>query len=301
MSVPPISNVDLKLLRVFMTVVRSGGFSLAQAELNVSQATISIHIKSLETRLGLILCQRGRAGFSLTEDGQRTYQAACALFNHLDDFRCQVLGEEKLVGELQIAVIDNTIAHPSFKLSETIRQFGELNHEVHITVYVAAPNRLEQMVLSGEAHLGIGFFPRQLSQLDYHPAFISNMEMYCSNEHTLFDKDNSTIKISDIEEAEHAQRGYVSIDQIPGNHKPFNFTARAHHVEGLAHLVLSGQYLAFLPNHYAEPLIAIGLLKSIRPDIYAYQSKYEIIRRKSSVETPAASKFYELLKASCIL
>jgi len=47
MSVPSISNVDLKLLRVFMTVARSGGFSLAQTELNVSQATISIHIKNL--------------------------------------------------------------------------------------------------------------------------------------------------------------------------------------------------------------------------------------------------------------
>jgi len=301
MTVPPISNVDLKLLRVFMAVVRSGGFSLAQAELNVSQATISIHIKSLETRLGLILCQRGRAGFTLTEDGQRTYQAACALFNHLDDFRSQVLGEEKLVGELQVAVIDNTISHPTFKLSESIRQFGELNHEVHVTVFVAAPNRLEQMVLSGEAHMGIGFFPRKLSQLDYHQAFMSDMEMYCGREHALFEKDNSQINISDIEEAEHAQRGYVSIDQTPDNHKPFNFTARAHHVEGLAHLVLSGQYLAFLPKHYALPLVDMGLLKSIRPDIYAYQSTYEIIRRKSSVDTPAASKFYELLKANCIL
>jgi LysR family transcriptional regulator, transcriptional activator for bauABCD operon len=136
-SVPSLSNIDLKLLRVFMTVARSGGFSLAQTDLNVSQATISIHIKNLETRLGLTLCQRGRSGFALTEDGQRVYDAANALFNHLEDFQSIVLGHEKLVGELQIGIIDNAIFHPSFKLSEAIQKFGEIAHHVDISVHVA--------------------------------------------------------------------------------------------------------------------------------------------------------------------
>ena len=35
-----VHDVDLRLLRVFDAVVRSGGFSAAQAELNVGQSTI---------------------------------------------------------------------------------------------------------------------------------------------------------------------------------------------------------------------------------------------------------------------
>src|SRR5687768_3987893 len=120
MTVQAISNVDLKLLSVFRTVARSGGFSLAQTAWKVSQATISIHIKNLETRLGLTLCQRGRGGFALTEDGQRVYDASNALFNHIEDFRSLVLGFERLVGELQIAVIDNAVHHPTFQLGNII-------------------------------------------------------------------------------------------------------------------------------------------------------------------------------------
>lgn len=295
MSVPSISNVDLKLLSVFRTVARSGGFSLAQTALNVSQATISIHIKNLETRLGLTLCQRGRSGFALTEDGQRVYDASNALFNHIEDFRSLVLGYERLVGELQIAVIDNSVHHPTFQLGRVIRAFGMLDHNVDITVHVAPPNQLEQMVLSSQAHVGIGFFPRRLSQLEYDPAFTAQMELYCGSGHPLFHVPERELSPGLISQCSHAQRGYVSYDQLPENEKHFRFAARAQAIEGLAHLILSGQYLAFLPVHYAQNWVSRGEMRSLLPSEYAYASQYEIIRRKSAARTPAEKKFFELL------
>ncbi|USG61004.1 LysR family transcriptional regulator [Sneathiella marina] len=296
MPLPSVSNVDLKLLSVFRAVAQSGGFSLAQTELNVSQATISIHIKNLETRLGLTLCQRGRGGFALTEDGQRVYDASNALFNHLEDFRSLVLGYEKLVGELQIAIIDNTVNHPTFQVGHVIREFGKLDHNVDITVHVAPPNQLEQMVLSSQAHIAIGFFPRRLTQLEYEPAFTSNMELYCGKYHPLFEAPEQNLTPEDVAQFDHAQRGYVSFDQLPENERPFKFTARAQTIEGLAHLILSGQYLAFLPVHYASHWISEGLMRSVLPQEYRYNSQYEMIRRKSAARTPAEKKFYELLR-----
>ena len=44
--------MDLRLLRIFSVVVKCGGFTAAQAELNMSQSNISMHISSLEKRLG---------------------------------------------------------------------------------------------------------------------------------------------------------------------------------------------------------------------------------------------------------
>lgn len=297
MALRSISNVDLKLLSVFRTVARCGGFSLAQTELNVSQATISIHIKNLETRLGLVLCQRGRSGFALSEDGQRVYDASNALFSHLEDFKSLVLGYERLVGELQIAIIDNSVFHPDFQLGSVIRTFGELQHSVDITVHIATPNQLEQMVIGGQAHLGIGFFPRRLSQLEYHPVFTSTMELFCGAAHPLFSTPDGELSADIIAQHAHAQRGYVSFDQLPDNEREFNFTARAPNVEGLAHLILSGQYLAFLPVHYARNWIATNQMRSLLPSDYAYCSQYEIIRRKTAARTPAEKKFFELLQA----
>lgn len=296
-----ISNIDLKLLSVFRTVARSGGFSLAQTELNVSQATISIQIKNLETRLGLTLCQRGRSGFALTEDGQRVYDASNALFSHIENFKSLVLGYERLVGELQLAIIDNTVFHPRFQLGRVIDEFGKLAHSVDLTVHVGPPNQLEQMVLSGQAHIGIGFFPRRLSQLEYHPAFESRMELYCGTRHPLFSARDSDLNGDIIAEHAHAQRGYVSFDQMPDSERQFVFAARAQNIEGLAHLVLSGKYLAFLPVHYARNWLADGQMRSLLPDAFGYTSLYEIIRRRSAARTPAEKKFFEILRNPEIL
>ena len=70
MAMIQLETVDLRLLRLFMTIVEAGGFSAAQSELNLSLSTISTHFADLETRLGLRLCRRGRSGFQLTPEGQ---------------------------------------------------------------------------------------------------------------------------------------------------------------------------------------------------------------------------------------
>jgi DNA-binding transcriptional LysR family regulator len=64
-----LSDMDLRLLRVFKVVVDCGGMSAAELELNISLSTISKHIKDLEQRLGLTLCHRGREGFAVTDEG----------------------------------------------------------------------------------------------------------------------------------------------------------------------------------------------------------------------------------------
>lgn len=43
-----VTDLDLRLLRIFACVVKCGGFTAAQAELNMSQSNISMHIASLE-------------------------------------------------------------------------------------------------------------------------------------------------------------------------------------------------------------------------------------------------------------
>ena len=72
----PLHGVDLRLLRIFQAVVRFNGFSAAQEPLGITQATISAHMKQLEGRLGLRLCERGRSGFYLTDYGKNAHRKA---------------------------------------------------------------------------------------------------------------------------------------------------------------------------------------------------------------------------------
>src|SRR5260221_560007 len=64
-----LTDLDLRLIRVFLAIVDAGGVTPAQATLNIGQSTISTQLATLETRLGYRLCERGRGGFPLTARG----------------------------------------------------------------------------------------------------------------------------------------------------------------------------------------------------------------------------------------
>lgn len=74
-----VSDYTLRNLRTFCAVVEHGGYGGAQAIIGAGQSVISTHMRDLETTLGFSLCQRGRAGFALTEKGRRSTarQSAC--------------------------------------------------------------------------------------------------------------------------------------------------------------------------------------------------------------------------------
>jgi DNA-binding transcriptional LysR family regulator len=85
-----VSDLDLRLLRVFRAVVDCGGFAAAELELNIGRSTISRHIKDLEERLGLRLCRRGRGGFALTPEGTQIYQSTLRVLGAISELRSEV-------------------------------------------------------------------------------------------------------------------------------------------------------------------------------------------------------------------
>ena len=47
-----LSDIDLRLIRIFCTIVESNGFAGAQIALNMGQSTLSTHLAALEAKLG---------------------------------------------------------------------------------------------------------------------------------------------------------------------------------------------------------------------------------------------------------
>lgn len=60
---------SLAALRAFEAAARTGGFSAAARELNVTHAAIAQHVRTLETRLGQTLLERTSQGVRATADG----------------------------------------------------------------------------------------------------------------------------------------------------------------------------------------------------------------------------------------
>ena len=60
-----LSDMDIRLLRVFKSVAECGGMAAAELELNIGTSTVSRHIKDLETRL--VTCMATLQGFNAAE------------------------------------------------------------------------------------------------------------------------------------------------------------------------------------------------------------------------------------------
>ncbi len=121
-----VSDIDLRLLRVFRTVVERGGFVQAEAELNVSRAAINLSMSDLEKRLGLRLCRRGRAGFALTDEGRRVYDALVRLLTSVENFRGEVHAiHVRLKGEMAIGLTDNLVTMPHMRVTNAPKALKE--------------------------------------------------------------------------------------------------------------------------------------------------------------------------------
>lgn len=288
-----IANVDLRLLRVFTTIVECNGFSAAQAELNISQSTISNHMIALEERLRSKLCQRGRSGFELTDHGRVVYEAALRLFAALDEFSSETESlHGMLTGGLRIGVVDNTVTDPHSPVAEALRRFSKRPNNVSIKLVVDSPPALQRQVVDRRIDLAIfGFVPR-LPNLRYQNLYTESSALYCGEGHPLFARDEAELSIDMIRDHAFASRSYWCNQDLErvGLAKT---AASVEQMEAQLMLVLSGAYLAFLPMHYAQGWVDSGRLKPILVDETSYAVRFQLATRKGVRTTPTLKAFIQ--------
>jgi DNA-binding transcriptional LysR family regulator len=270
-SVSPLSDVDLRQLRIFRAVVDHNGFTAAQDELGLSRSTISAQMAALETRLGLKLCHRGRSGFSLTEQGQKIYAEAIKCFAALENFRKEVgVMRGGLVGELRIGAVDALVENPKCRLSETLALFNDRVPDVNPTVMVLSPNQLGSALINKQIEIAIVANQPLNAALQLETLFHEEQNLFCSSGHELFHAEPKSVTLERISTLPYARRGYTIATAYNSvfAHPP---TATAYSMEGLAHLVLSGRFVSFLPCQYAERWVERGEMRALRPDLVSFQ------------------------------
>lgn len=72
-------------LTTFVKVVDSGGFAAAARALEMSPSSVTLHVQSIEERLGVRLLNRSTRKVSLTEIGQAYYHRCVQILTELDD------------------------------------------------------------------------------------------------------------------------------------------------------------------------------------------------------------------------
>jgi LysR family transcriptional regulator, transcriptional activator for bauABCD operon len=61
-------------------------------------------------------------------------------------------------------------------------------------------------------------------------------------------------------------------------------------------LILSGQFLGFLPDHYAESFVQKGQMRALEPDVLRYDCQFLAITRRSPQPSRATRSFQACLE-----
>ncbi|MBR9875964.1 MAG: LysR family transcriptional regulator [Vibrionaceae bacterium] len=291
-----VQDVDLRMLRIFVAIVECGGLSAAETRLNIGRSTISSHLSDLELRLGLKLCKRGRSGFEVTEAGRVTYQASLELLQQCEAFAATVASSKnELSGRVTIAMIDTLVNDPRCRVADVISSLKNRSNNLQFDINVCEAREVETSVVNGRSLAGIGVSRHQLRGLDYYPLHNETNYLYCGKGHPLFECKPSEIKTL-LQQAEVITSNYMRDKETRNDALNYQNSAIAYHDEGIAHLILSGAFIGYLPEHYASSWVDKGLLKAILPNKYTYQIPVMLITLKNNSASPLAKALISEIK-----
>ena len=292
-----ISDIDLRLLKVFCAVVENCGVSPAEVSLGISRSTIGTHLKELESRLGYTVCHRGRSGFRLTSKGKDIYEFSKGFLGEVERFRRQINSiEEGIAGELTIATVDNIIWDDTDVIRKTFAAFATEGSKVNLTVKILSPDEIEKSLLEQKIDLGILTALHILPSLSYERLYSEVNLLYCGSMHPLFEIPDEQITDETLRESPYVNKGYIVTEFLEEANRRLDVRATAYDVESIALLILSGAYIGFLPELYAAYWCDRGEMRAVLTDRYSTSFDVMAATSKGAHDSAALDTFLSLLR-----
>jgi LysR family transcriptional regulator, transcriptional activator for bauABCD operon len=275
----------LRLLRVFNAVARHRGFTAAETVLNIGQSTISRHVKDLENLVGYELCDRGRAGFRLTEAGQRLYESVQRLERDLAAFISSVNEiHDELRGSIRIGIPHVISRIPT--LTGLHRVVGELRRDhplVHVDIHLDSAREVEEGIVEGRYDMVMSAAHMKTKNIQFVPLFPMKIGLYCCKGHPLFDVPDAEITSELLLEHDGLTLMYETEHQRPYQSRA---VMNLESSEVAIFYILSTAYVGYLSEYVAHEWVERGMLRPLHHDEFSYNSPAGMSVQKRSLDNP---------------
>jgi DNA-binding transcriptional LysR family regulator len=149
---PQRPSLDVDLLRSFLSVEQTGSFSRAADVLRRSQPAISLQIKRLEDRAGVILFDRSRSGeVRLTPAGATLVRYAHEILALHDD-AVATLAAPTMKSRVRLGILEE-LGHT--RLPQILRAFNRANPHGNPQIQVSLSNQLVNDLLQNRLDLAV--------------------------------------------------------------------------------------------------------------------------------------------------
>ena len=287
----------LKQLRAFCLAARNGSVSGATERMHLSQPSVSLLIRALESELDTTLFERRGPRIRLSAEGRILLELAEPLVEGMDSL-AERFAEKR--GNLTSGQIDIAAGESStlYLLPPIVHEFATLYPEIRYKLHNITGNAAVDLLRSGEVDLGVGPLPEVPEDIEYRPLFDYRPMLIVPRGHELAsDTSPSLQKIAQyglVLPPRHLNTWRI-VDVVLQEHGVhYDVVLEAGGWEVIKEYVQAGLGISIVTSiclRGDEPLVAIPL------DRYFPRRSYGLILRRGKLLSPAARKFVEILAA----
>lgn len=173
--------MDIRQLRYFSAIVRTGSFTRAAEQLGISQPTLSQQIRTLERKVGNPLFERLGRSVRLTAHGEALRKPAADILQQVAEAKCSLDQLQQGVrGRLRVGVIPTIMP---YLIAPRVAAFSSRYPEVDLQFTEDTTPHLVEQLQSGDLDLAVSGLPVRnpdivCSELTREPLFLAVAEKH---------------------------------------------------------------------------------------------------------------------------
>ena len=183
--------MNIRQLKIFVTVCQSGSMTAAAKNLYISQPSISNAIKEFEREYGIQLFDRTSKKLTLTESGKELYSYGTRILSLIDDLTTSI-NNRKSNTTLRLGT---GCAFGEIYLASLIRYFQQNNDQCNFQIIVDSSEVLEPALTNGELDFCIMEGTSHIPDFHHHEVYRSPIVAVCHQNHPFAAQKNVTAKM----------------------------------------------------------------------------------------------------------
>lgn len=173
--------LDSRQLRTFVSLARTGSFTVTAKEVFITQSAVSHAMKALEDDLGCRLLNRMGKKTTLTHEGEQLLRHAQKIIADMNGAR-ESLANIGKTGETRLR-IGSSISACQHLLPDVLRQFKKTNPKCKITLEPGDSPALAEAVREQRVDLALTLTPHRETSLDFQPMFSDELMFILDPQH----------------------------------------------------------------------------------------------------------------------
>lgn len=279
--------MQLKSIRLFCDVARTGSFSKAAEENGLSQSAASQVVQQLEDELKVKLVDRSKRPWVLTAEGDCYYRGSRKIVRQYDDLQSQVQSfHQEVAGHVRVASIYSVgLSH----MNQYVMDFLQLHPKTKVQMQYEHPDQVYDLVERDVVDVGLVSFPKSSRQISGDSWREEAFVLACSPEHELAKR--KSISPGDLDDLdiigfEQGLRIRQKLDRELGVvGVSVNVTMEFDNTEIIKRAIEGGLGVGLLPQPTIDREVQLGLLAAVpilNPDGQpAFKRPLGIIHRRS--------------------